>query len=122
MRCTPFDRSASCDFGSVTFSVSFETGARFFRIVPGAVEGFCWAAGRRLLPLRGEAEPTHADEREHQGPAAHCWPPFGAAGFTVVMITDRFSLVRYFAATRWTSAAVTFRTLSVRVLIRFGSL
>ena len=43
-----------------------------------------------------------------------------AAAFGIVITTERFSLVRYFFATRCTSAAVTFLSLSARVLIRLG--
>ena len=49
-------------------------------------------------------------------------PCGAAAAFGIVMTTERFSLVRYFFATRCTSAAVTFRIWSVRVLIRLGLL
>src|SRR5262249_35825163 len=73
---------------------------------------------------RGRAGGQHGgadDERwsrdRHQRP-----PSPDAAGFGFVMITERFSFVRYWRATRWTSVAVTLLNRSARVLMRFGSL
>src|SRR4051812_21866581 len=52
IRCTPFERSASCDFGSETLRISLLTGALPLRMVPAAFAGLpcaggiaCWAAG-----------------------------------------------------------------------------
>ena len=62
--------------------------------------------------LRRDAMPAR-DDATTNAVALHYWPPLRrGAAFGIVMTTERFSFVRYFFATRCTSAAVTFRIWS----------
>src|SRR4029079_4260112 len=77
---------------------------------PGRLRRVARGLHRRLLA--GDDGREGASDRERECMALHCWPPFPdpvpAADFGMVTTTERFSLVRYFLATRCTSAAVIF--------------
>src|SRR5690606_21785643 len=65
-----------------------------------------WPLRRPVRHLRGS---RHRDERgEGEGPGAerepHCCPPPADAPLGMMVITRRFSGVKYCWATRWTSA------------------
>ena len=64
-----------------------------------------------LLAHRRSLGGEHAAERNGEDggtQALHCAPPLAGAAAGMVITTERFSLVKYFLATRCTSAAVTF--------------
>ena len=113
----PFGRSAS-------LRLRQRRAARCSRPAPCPSSRWCWAAApgapartdARSPATMAAAQPMNDDE---PCAGAHCCASLGA-GLRRVITTVRFSAVKKAAATRCTSAAVTFAMRSMRWLIRAG--